>query len=193
LKRCSASAVSVPRNGTQLVDDTLARLVCRVLEDGELAVPIQLDIAVVRGRQLRDQDFDFGAICGHPGAGEELLPVVSVDRCEEIRGTLDEDDKRARRERDAPIREVTADANERGELGELAVDKPGEPVGADLRALVGGRQPAMGRALAAVSAPARSPPHHAAPLVLLDDVELPVGVNVVVACLLKPPSPLARA
>jgi len=58
----------------ELCDDGIAALVGLVLEDRDLMVSIELDIAVVRSGELGHQDLQAGAVGGHPGACEELLP-----------------------------------------------------------------------------------------------------------------------
>lgn len=96
----------------QLRDDIVAALVGGILEDGALAVPIELDVAVVRRREIRNEDLQPGAVGRHPRSGQELLPVEAVDRREHVGSALDEADERAHRERHAAVGKVATDAVE---------------------------------------------------------------------------------
>ena len=156
----------------ELGDDGVAALVGLVLEDRDLGVSIELDVAVVRGGEAGHQDLQPGAVSGHPGAGEQLLPVQAVDAREQVGGALDERDQGAHGQRDAALGEVTADAVEGREQPELLVDEPREPLAGDLGALVGRGQRARGRTHPAGTASARVSTNDSPALVLLDDVEL---------------------
>ncbi len=156
----------------QLGGNGVAGLVRLVLEHRDLAVSVQLEVAVVRGRQLRNEDLEAGAVGGHPAAGEQRAPVMTVDGGEQICGAFDEADERAHREPHAALGEVAANAIERGEQRELLRDEPCQPIAGDLGALVRRRPRARCRAAAAAAAPARRAADDATTLVLLDDVEL---------------------
>jgi hypothetical protein len=92
-----------------------------VLKDREFFVAGKLDVAVVRGRKLGNDHLEAGAVGGHPGTGEQLLPVQSIDPRQQIRGALDERHEGAHAERDTALREIPADAVERREQPELLV------------------------------------------------------------------------
>jgi hypothetical protein len=82
--------------GLQLADDVLAGLVGLVLEDGAREVPVQLDVAVVRGGQPGDEDLEapVPSVAIHADASS-CFPVQSVEGREQVRRTLDEGDERA--------------------------------------------------------------------------------------------------
>jgi len=98
--------------------------------------------------------------------------VKPVDRCEQVRGALDERDERAHGEGNPALREVAADPVEGRQQAEFLVDEPREPLARDLRALVGRWERAGCRSPPARAATASRALHDAPPLVLLDDVEL---------------------
>src|SRR6478609_3043886 len=157
---------------TKLRGDDIAALVGLVLKDGELVVAIELEVAVVRGGQLGNDDLEPGTVGGHPGACEQLLPVQPINAREQVRSALDEGDERAHGDRNVALGEIATDAVERREQPELLVNEPREPLASDFRTLVRSRQRAEGGALTARSAAAGVAPHDAATLVLLDDVKL---------------------
>ena len=68
-----------PAEWLELRDDGVTALVGLVLEDRDVAVSIELDVAVVRDGELGHEDLQSGPVGGHPGAGEKLLPVQPVD------------------------------------------------------------------------------------------------------------------
>ena len=167
----SAGGEGAPKR-TELRGDDIAALVGLVLKDGELVVSIELEVAVMRGRQLGDDDLEPCTIGGHPGACEQLLPVQPINTREQVRSALDEGDERAHGDRNLALGEIATNAVERREQPELLVNEPGEPLASNFRTLVRSRQRAERGALTARSAAARVAPHDAAALVLLDDVEL---------------------
>src|SRR4051794_38016434 len=95
---------------TELRGDDIAALVGLVLKDGELVVAIELEVAVVRGGELGDDDLESRTVGGHPGTCEQLLPVQPINTREQVCSALDEGDKRAHGERDAALTEVATDA-----------------------------------------------------------------------------------
>jgi hypothetical protein len=108
------------------------------MKDGELVVAIELEVAVVRCRELGDDDLDAGAVGGHPRTRQQLLPMQTINTGEPIGGALDERNERAHGERDATLGEIATNAIERSEQLELLVREPREPLARDLGALVGG-------------------------------------------------------
>ena len=54
----------------ELCGDDIASLVGLVLKDGEFLVAIQLDLAVVRGGKLGNDDLEPSAVGSHSRAGE---------------------------------------------------------------------------------------------------------------------------
>lgn len=157
---------------TELRGHDIAALVGLVLKDGELVVAIELEVAVVRRRELGDDDLEPCTVRGHPGACEQLLPVQPINTREQVRGALDEGDERAHGDRNLALGEIATNTVKRREQPEFLVNEPSEPLASDFRTLVRGRQRAERGALTARSAAARVAPHDAAALVLLDDVEL---------------------
>src|SRR5262249_46243219 len=123
-------------------------------------------------RQLRHEHLQARSVGRHPRAGEQLLPMQTVNAREEVGGALGERDERAHRDRNAARGKVAANTVEGREEPELLKNKPGQPFARHLGALVRGREGARRGALATPTTAARDAANDAPTLVLLHDVEL---------------------
>jgi hypothetical protein len=158
--------------GRQLADERLGTFVWLVLKDDQVVASVNLEVPIVNSGKLRDEHLEARCIGGKPRSGEQLLPVLTIDRAEKVSGPLDLRDQIAHRDVDPARCEVPANAVQRREHDELLMNQPGEPLAGRLRARKRRGQRSGGGPLATVAALSRLADHDTAALMLFDHVQL---------------------
>ena len=107
--------------GLQLGGEGVTPFVRLVLEDDGLVVAEGLEVPIVGAGEHRDEDLEPGCVHRHPVAGEELLPMLSVDRPENVGRALELSHEIAHRDVDAAARQIASNPIERRQHHEMLV------------------------------------------------------------------------